>query len=179
MRAAIEAIWTARAEVDAVVAATPDRVQRNVRGALASMKELEGHGVQLATRADELSKYLVTVDLRAATAEAEQLAQRTTTATDPTARADYESAALAATERLQALRDIGAARKRTLAHLARIASAIGDLRPHARAPTGRAAVASSAGEIGRAAGSSRGNDGWHNTGASTAGSSIMLSAKFR
>lgn len=124
VRAAIEAIIAARGEVDVVVKALPERVQRNVTAALASIDELEGHGAALASRADELSRYLGSVDLIAANEEAEQLAARAAAATDPGARSDYQEAATAAQERLQALRDIATARDRTLAHLARIASAM-------------------------------------------------------
>src|SRR5262245_41755371 len=62
VRAAVERIAAARADVDKAVKATPQRVQRNVRTTLAAIDELEAHGAALATRADELSHYLATTD---------------------------------------------------------------------------------------------------------------------
>jgi hypothetical protein len=124
VRAAVERIALARAEVDKVVKATPRRVQRNVTAALAAIDELEGHSAALAVRADELSRYLASVDLMSAHDEAEALAARASQTLDPGARGSYEAAAHAATERVTALGDIATARERTLAHLARIESAI-------------------------------------------------------
>lgn len=122
--AAAAKIAAARAEVDGVVRATPERVRRVIAGALASIDELEGHGARLAQRADEVSRYLDTVDAPAIEREAGELAARAERATDPGAREGYRGAAMAAHERLAAVRDIAAARERTLAHLARIAATL-------------------------------------------------------
>ena len=124
VRAAVERIALARAEVDKVVKSIPRRVQRNVSSALAAVDELEGHGAALAVRADQLSRYLASVDVMAAHDEAEALAARAGQTLDPGARESYEAAAHAAAERVTALGDIATARERTLAHLARIESAI-------------------------------------------------------
>ena len=124
VRKAVERIALARAEVDQVVKATPARVQRHVTTALAAIDELEGHGAALALRADELSRYLASVDVMAAHDEADSLATRAKQTLDPAARANYEAAAHAARERVTALGDIATVRERTFAHLARIESAI-------------------------------------------------------
>jgi hypothetical protein len=124
VRAAVERVTAARAEVDRAVKAMPGHVQRHVTAALRSIDELEGHLAQLAVRADELSRYLATTDPGAARRDAEALAARAAHTTDPVARASYEAAATAGRERVAALTDIVAARERTLAHLARIESAI-------------------------------------------------------
>jgi len=124
VRAAVERIAIARTGLDKVVKATPERIQRNVTAALAAIDELQGHGAALAVRADELSRYLAGIDGVAAQREAESLAARASHTLDPGARGSYESAANAAHERVAALRDIGTARERALAHLARIESAI-------------------------------------------------------
>lgn len=129
VRAAVAAIRAARLEVDRVITTIPERVQRNVRGALAAIEELEQHGAALAGRGEELSRYLASVDVPAATASASALGLRAAAASDPAAQGDYEHAATAALERVQALRDIGAARERTLAHLARIAAAMQGVPP--------------------------------------------------
>lgn len=124
VRGAVERIAAARAALDAVVKQIPARVQRHVRAALASVDELEGHGAALARRADELARYLASVDVTAAHADAEALRRRADQTRDADARASYQAAADAAAERATALADIATARDRTLAHLARIESAI-------------------------------------------------------
>jgi len=124
VRAAVERIALARAELDKIVKSIPQRVQRNITASLAAIDELEGHGAALALRADELSRYLATVDQAAALREAESFAARARHTPDPAARENYEAAAHAAHERVTALNDIATARERTFAHLARIESAI-------------------------------------------------------
>lgn len=124
VRAAVAAIAAARGEVDQVVRGTPDRVRRVIAGALASIDELCSHGGKLALRADELSRYLATVDLTEIEREAGALAGRARQAADPDARQGYQAAADAARERLAAVRDIATARERALAHLARIGATL-------------------------------------------------------
>jgi hypothetical protein len=122
--AAVAKIAAARTEVDQVVRATPARVQRMIGGTLASIDELEGHGAMLAARADEVARYLATVDVAEIEREVGELEGRAAKATDPGAREGYRAAAGAAAERFKAVRDIAAARERTLAHLARIAATL-------------------------------------------------------
>ncbi len=118
----VVAILAARIEIDAVIKATPERVQRNVRSAVASLDELESHGAALAVRAEGLARYLRTVDVSAVTAEVAQHTKRARAATDPGVKRDYELAATAGEERKQAIADIAVSQERTLANLAKIAS---------------------------------------------------------
>jgi hypothetical protein len=122
VREVVVAIVAARVEIDAVVKATPERVQRNVRSSLASLDELELHGASLVQRAESLAKYLATADIDAVAAEIASLRKRAAQTHDEGARADYEQAATAAEERKQALLDITTAYERTLANLAKIAT---------------------------------------------------------
>lgn len=124
VRAAVASIAAARAEVDQVVRGTPERIRRMIGGAIASIDELCGHGAKLALRADELSRYLATVDVAEVDREAGEHAGRARAATDPGASQGYQAAATAARERLAAVRDISAARERSLAHLARIGATL-------------------------------------------------------
>jgi hypothetical protein len=136
VRAAVESVLASRAEIDGVVKATPERVQRNIRSAIASLDELETHAAALAVRAEELSKYLASVDTEAVKSDAAGMAKRARAATDPGVRKNYELAASAADERTQAIADIVTAQQRVLAHLARIATtfkAIPEAGPPARA----------------------------------------------
>ncbi len=118
----VMSILAARTEIDAVVKATPERVQRNVRSAVASLDELESHGAALALRAEELARYLRSVDVSAVAAEVAQHTKRARAATDPGVKKDYELAATAGEERKKAISDISVAQERTLANLAKIAS---------------------------------------------------------
>lgn len=124
VRAAVERIALARAGLDKVVKGIPHRIQRNVGTALAAIDELTGHAAALALRADALARYLSAIDLAAALREAESFAARASQTHDADARASYQAAAHAAQERVTALKDIVTARERTLAHLARIETAI-------------------------------------------------------
>jgi hypothetical protein len=124
VRAVVERIAAARAEIDRALEASPERVRRNVGATVGAIRELEGHVAQLAVRADELSRYLATADLRAAERDAEALAARAARTDDATARASYEAAATTGRERVAALTDIARARERTLAHLAQVEAAI-------------------------------------------------------
>jgi hypothetical protein len=122
VRAVVESILAARVEIDGVVKATPERVQRNVRTAIASLDELESHGAALALRAEELARYLRSVDVDSVTAEVDHHTKRARAATDPGVKKDYEAAAGAGEERRKAIADISVAQERTLANLAKIAS---------------------------------------------------------
>jgi hypothetical protein len=122
VRAAAEAIALARAEVEAVVRATPERLRRSFAVALHSLDELEGHGAALARRCDELASYLATVRGEDIEREIAALEQRAAAARDRAARDDYAAAAGAARERLATTHDIANGRDRILAHLARIAA---------------------------------------------------------
>ncbi|MEO7092261.1 MAG: hypothetical protein ABI175_03355 [Polyangiales bacterium] len=122
VRGIVESILAARVEIDGVVKATPERVQRNVRTAIASLDELESHGAALAVRAEDIAAYLRTVDVSAVTAEVAQHTKRARAATDPGVKKDYELAASAGEERRKAIADISVAQERTLANLEKIAS---------------------------------------------------------
>lgn len=124
VRNAVEAMVQARAEVDEVVRATPDRIRRTIAPTLRSLDELEGHGAALSIRCDGLAKYLSTVKLEDVEREVQLLEQRAGAARDRAARDDYRAAATAAQERLVTLTDIAHGRDRILAHLARIVSTV-------------------------------------------------------
>jgi hypothetical protein len=124
VRAAVERITAARGEIDRAIKATPAQVRRHVVATFQAIEELVAHAAQLAVRADELSHYLASTDPAAARRDAEALAARAARTADPVARASYEAAAAEGRERVTALTDIASAHERTLAHLARIESAI-------------------------------------------------------
>jgi hypothetical protein len=124
VRSTAERIAAARRELDQVIKSTPARIQRNITTTLAAVDELESHAAQLAVRADELARYLATVDPAAARRDAQALTARAAHTADTDARASYSAAAETAHERATALDDIVTARERALAHLARVETAI-------------------------------------------------------
>lgn len=122
IRYEVEQIIAARAEIAAVTKTTPERVLRNIRAALTSLDELELHGATLATRGEQLAKYLGSVDHDELASDVEMMGRRSRAATDPGVRQGYQQAASAAAERHQAVRDIVTAHERVVANLTRIAT---------------------------------------------------------
>lgn len=122
LRELVQTMVAARSEVDQMVAATPERVRRNITGALASLTELEGHAAALVARGTDLGRYLASVGAESAGQELERLNAQARRTTDPAARREYELAAQAAEERQRALADIASARERVLANLSRVAA---------------------------------------------------------
>jgi len=129
VRAVVEKLVEVRAELTRVVRETPERVRRNVAAALGSLDELERHASVLVARAEDLHRYLTGVKIGEARGEAERLALRASSATDPEARRQYEAAAAAANERVRALDDIGNARDRVRANLYRVVATLQGVPP--------------------------------------------------
>lgn len=121
-RAQLAAIAAARAEIEKAVRATPERIQRSIGTTRRSIDELEGHAAILVGRAEEVSAYLGSVDMAELEREAKGHDAKAVATGDAGARASYAAAADAAKERARTVRDLAAARERTLAHLARIAA---------------------------------------------------------
>lgn len=123
-RAAAEAIVKATDEIERLSKQLPERVMRNVRRTLDGIDEMKRHAGKLVVRADELSRYLATVDAADADAEVLRLDARAQAAADDASRVQYELAAQAAAERVRALADVRTARARSLANLSRIGAAL-------------------------------------------------------
>jgi hypothetical protein len=123
-RKAAEGIATATGEIEQLAKQLPERVMRNVRRTLDGIDEMKRHAAKLVVRADELSRYLATIQWAEAEAEAAQLEARAADAGDAASREQYQLAAEAAAERLRALRDVRIARARSLANLSRIGAAL-------------------------------------------------------
>ncbi|XXF76686.1 hypothetical protein P2318_27060 [Myxococcaceae bacterium GXIMD 01537] len=120
VREAVQAITSARAELDSLLTHSPEEVRRYLEMALASLNELEERSARLVHHAEDLARYLRTVDIGAVRKQVERLKAQAHAARDAEARASYESARAAREEQLTALADIDAAHERVLAHLSRI-----------------------------------------------------------
>ncbi|MBK9034841.1 MAG: hypothetical protein IPL61_26855 [Myxococcales bacterium] len=124
LRKAAEAVATAHAEIERIAAAVPDRIRRNVTGALAATEELISHAAALVVRGDALARYLAGAARAEAAAEVTQLDGLVAAATDAAARRQYELAAEAARGRVKALDEIEVAHQRILANLTRLVAAL-------------------------------------------------------
>jgi hypothetical protein len=120
----VRAVLAAKGEIDRVLAETNDEVKASLALALVSVDGLMERAAGLAKRGEDLSSYLSTKDPRVVRYDVESLAQRAAQATDPEARAQYESARAAREEHLKSLDDLTAARERVLASLLSIASSL-------------------------------------------------------
>lgn len=129
LRRAVESVTAARAEIDRIAAAVPERIRRNVTGALTAADELVGHAAALITRGEALARYLASADRAEAQAEVDRLHAQSVTSRDPAARAQYEQAAIAAAGRVRTLADIAVARERIVANLARLVAALRGVPP--------------------------------------------------
>lgn len=128
-RKVAEVISAATAEIARLAKELPDRVIRHVRRTLDGIAEMELHAVKLVVRADELSRYLASVQWAEAEAEVARLEAQARDADDPTSSEQYRLAAGAAAERLRALTDVRTARARILANLSRIGAALRSIPP--------------------------------------------------
>src|SRR5262249_33513514 len=111
-QAAVRAILAAKREIARVLGETGVDVQANLALALASVTELEERAASLARRADDVAKYLKTIDLRVVQADVDALARRAAQSQDPEARAQLESAHQARREHLDVLKDLWNTRER-------------------------------------------------------------------
>jgi hypothetical protein len=129
VRTAMTALKQARAELDRVLAETPDTVRQTLGPALASVDDIERSAVTLAKRADDLSTYLRGQDPRPLLEDVRRLQELARRARDPQARTEYERALQARNEQLQALEDIRAARERIVANLSGLVASLDALSP--------------------------------------------------
>lgn len=119
---AVRAIQGARVQIDRALEETPPDVQANLSIALSSVVELEDRAGKLALRAEDLARFLSTVDPRVVKQDVDDLATRAAGTKDPEAKAQYESAHKAREEHLSVLYELGNAKERIAASLVSIAA---------------------------------------------------------
>jgi hypothetical protein len=123
-RAVVSSIRDAHAALEGVLEETPEELKANLVLALSSASELVQRGSALARRLEDLARYLATTDPRAMQTDLQALAERAQSASDPEARAQYESARAARAEHLAALTDLMTARERIGATLLSITATL-------------------------------------------------------
>jgi hypothetical protein len=119
-RAALGRVGRARAAIGRAMSETPPAVASHVAPVVASLSELDGRVARLALRADQIGRHLAATPAAALTTEIEELAARAQAARDGETRRQYQEAARTRQAQLAILGELGAARDRVLASLARI-----------------------------------------------------------
>ncbi|HZI16435.1 MAG TPA: hypothetical protein VE153_39080 [Myxococcus sp.] len=122
VRDTVRAMVAARTQLERTLKESPEAVRSHLGLALSSLHELEERSARLVVRAEELARFMASVDLGAVREGIRLAAEQAVAARDGEARAQYESARAAREEQLAALVDIDAARERVLANLSRIAA---------------------------------------------------------
>ena len=123
-REAVRAIAAAKDQLTQVLDETPPDVKSHLGMVLSTLDELDHRAARLVARAEDMARYLATVDADPIVAEMEKLSQKAQRARDEEARSQYESARAAREEQLKALRDIDDARERLAANLSRIVATL-------------------------------------------------------
>ncbi len=129
LRAVVEKLGAARADIDTTLGETPPRVRKNLTTTIDALDELQGHAAVLVVRARDLGAYLERVDVAQARQDAKELDHRAHASRDPGSSREYELAAVAAGERVKALVDIQQGRERIFANLARILATLRSVPP--------------------------------------------------
>ncbi|HEY2514378.1 MAG TPA: hypothetical protein VGI39_26115 [Polyangiaceae bacterium] len=121
---AVRGILVAKVEIDRVLAETPEDVQANLAHAVGSVSSLMDRAAGLAARCEDLAKYLATKDAAVVRQDVDSLRQRVARASDPQARAQYQTALASREEHVRSLQDLTDSRERVLASLLSIASSL-------------------------------------------------------
>ncbi len=121
-RIALQSIKKARVEIDKVLGDTSAEVQAHLAMVVVSVGELEERASKLAVRAEDIAKYLATVDPAQLQKDVDALDLRAKAARDKEARAQYEAARSARAQHLATVNDLFAAKERIAASLLSIAA---------------------------------------------------------
>ncbi len=111
-RAAVRTLHAAKVDIDRTLAKAGPELQGHLSMALVGVDELFARSANLAARAEELARYLGTVDPRVVQQDVESIEQRIRAARDASAKSQLEAALAARREHVQALGDLGAAKER-------------------------------------------------------------------
>lgn len=125
----VRSLVAGRARLAEVLDETPEEVKGHLGGVIRATGEMEESAGRLVKRADDLARYLGTADPLAVRREIEKLEAKARGARDAETRAQYEGARAIREEQLRALDDIGGARERAMANLARIVATLEGLTP--------------------------------------------------
>jgi hypothetical protein len=126
-RDAIERIVRTHAEIERTLAETPEDVLAHLTTTVASLHEIESYAARLAPRADDLAKYLKSVDVDALVNELKRLKARTDAAADPAAKQSYQAARTARQDEIRMVGELKNAKDRLNANLSRVVALLGAL----------------------------------------------------
>jgi hypothetical protein len=124
VRAAVERIALAREAITRALAEAPPHVAEHVRVSMRGLDEMEANVAKLVELAEGLFSHLSRLDPSALEREHRSLGEKAQSTQDPESRALYEQAANARRDQLRAIQDLGQARERLLANLARIVNSL-------------------------------------------------------
>jgi hypothetical protein len=120
-------IRVARAHVSRVVSDAPDDVEETFHATVTQLDDLEGGAALLIRRADQIGRWLDTVDKNAIRAEIARLETMIARTSDLEARRAYLDAQRARGEQLRAIEEVTLDHERALAAVMRVAAALESL----------------------------------------------------
>ena len=129
VRDAIERLIAAREEVEKILDDLPASVTMHLASVLSSSASMHEHAASFAQRANALAEYLERAAKNPVANEITQIDLKIVATRDPEARAQYENARALRIEQAKAIEDIGNARERIVANLARIVATMEALPP--------------------------------------------------
>jgi hypothetical protein len=119
-REVVGRIGRARTEIAGAMREAPPSVTAHVEPVVASLAEIDERVARLATRADQIGRHLAATPASELRREIEELAARARGSRDAEAQRQYQEARQTREGQLASLVELGAARDRVLASLARI-----------------------------------------------------------
>jgi hypothetical protein len=129
-RTCMERIANARLVMRQVLDDVPPTIRKQFTDAIAHVPELEGRAVVLATRIEELSRYLANISYEVIRLQMHSLESRQKTSSDSESRAQYADAHAVRAQHLAALDEIGAAKERSSAALDHVVGVLERLPTH-------------------------------------------------
>lgn len=126
-RSAVGKILAAKAKLQKVLDDTPPDIEVHLSHTLASLDEMQSYAVRLVLRAEELTKYLGSINLPALVQEVKQLATRAASSKDAEARQSFDDAKNARMDEIRTLKELRAQKERIDANLMRVVAVLGSL----------------------------------------------------
>jgi len=129
-RSCIERIVNARQVMRQVTEDVPPSIREHFSSAIAHIPHLESRAVALASRIEELSRYLSNISYEAIRLQMQTLESRRRNTSDSDSQEQYSSAHAVRAQHLAALDEIGAARERSCAALDHVVGVLERLPSH-------------------------------------------------
>jgi len=124
LRILVAAVTSGRRDVIKVLSQVPPEVRSHVRFAVGSLEQLESCAARLVNRAEELKRYLASVERQGIVDESRRLEDLVRRTLDPDAQREYRDAKRVRDLQLEALDEVARAYDRMTARLTRVAATI-------------------------------------------------------